>query len=301
MTRSQPDAIGVCGLGNMGLAIAERLAAARPVVGFDLDASRRDLAESRGIRTAVRLDDLASCRTIVLSLPTPPASLRTVAALSPLLAGGGLFIETSTVTPHDVTEVRTRATDDGNDVIEAAVLSGVQQMRDGAATLLVGGQPRLVEAALPVLEVIGDKILVQGDLGSGMAAKVINNAVAHAVMVVLVEAFALARATGVPAESLVALLSAEDGGLIRPLTHRIVDRVLPGDFEGGMPCEAALKDSHLALRTAERAGVPLSTLPAAHTVYERATDAGLGREDYAAIARLWAQLRPGYTPPDAPA
>ena len=138
-----------------------------------------------------------------------------------------------------------------------------------------------------------------GDVGSGMAAKVINNAVAHAVMVILVEAGAMAAATGVAQDDLANLLADPDAGLLRPLTHRFVERVLRADYEGGMPTEAARKDSTLALALAQTSGVPLFAIQGAHTVYELAVADGLGRLDYASIARLWEAWtnHPFSTPP----
>ncbi|MDY7104112.1 MAG: NAD-binding protein [Actinomycetota bacterium] len=122
-----------------------------------------------------------------------------------------------------------------------------------------------------------------------MAAKVINNAVAHAVMVVLTEAGALAAANGVDGAALAELLAEADAGLVRPLTHRYAERILTGDFDGGMPTEAAREDSVLALVLAQSGGVPLFAMQASHTVYEMAVGHGLDRLDYSSIARLWEQ------------
>ena len=78
-----------------------------------------------------------------------------------------------------------------------------------------------------------------------------------------------------------------DGGLQRPLNHRLRERVATGRYGGGMPTDAARKDSTLALELAQRHRVPLFAIQAAHTPYELAVADGLGRDDYAAIAKLW--------------
>src|SRR5438105_3603940 len=97
---------------------------------------------------------------------------------------------------------------------------------------------------------------VLGDVGAGMAMKVINNAVAHAVYVVLSEALAMAEANGIALPTFTEILSGADAGLLRPLNHRIAERVATGDFEGGMPVDAARKDSELALELAQASGLP---------------------------------------------
>jgi 3-hydroxyisobutyrate dehydrogenase len=197
------------------------------------------------------------------------------------------MVETSTVNPADMAAEQAVVAGAGAGVVDAAILSGVAPMVSGTTTLLVGGEDEHVDAAQPVLAALTPNIVRFGPLGSGMAAKVINNAVAHAVMVVLAEAGALAAATGVSGDDLVALLSGPDAGLTRPLTHRFAERVLRGDYDGGMPTDAARKDSTLALALAQDNAVPLFAVQAAHSVYELAVAEGLGRSDYAAVATLW--------------
>ncbi|MQA10563.1 MAG: NAD-binding protein [Pseudonocardiaceae bacterium] len=272
--------VGLCGLGNMGSVIAGRLSKEWPVLGFDLDETRRGAAErEHGVRLVDAARDLADADVVVFSLPTPQASLAVLTELPP----GTVVVETSTVNPADMR----RGAATGARLVDAAILSGVSQAAAGTAPLLVGGAPEDVDAVWPVLTALSEHIVRCGELGSGMAAKVINNAVAHAVMVVLAEAGAMAAATGVSRAELAGLLGGPDGGLVRPLTHRFTERVLRGDYDGGMPTEAARKDSTLALALAQDAGVPLFAVQAAHTVYELGVSEGLARLDYSAIATLW--------------
>lgn len=281
--------IALCGLGQMGLPVAGRLATAHEVLAYDVSVERRALAEAHErVTTTDRLDDLAACDTIVLCLPNPAVSRAVLGDLAGKIAQGTLVVETSTVLPHDVREWARLLAPVGARVLDAAILSGVAQMASGTATLLVGGSTIDVDAARSVLDALGGAGWSRfGDLGAGMAAKVVNNGVAHAVMVVLVEAFAMARAEGLDLADVAAVLERPDGGLVRPLTHRVMERVARGDYEGGMPLEAARKDSTLALAMAQHSGTPLFATQAAQSVYDLALAAGLGRADYAAIATLW--------------
>lgn len=286
MTTARP--VGVCGLGNMGLAVAGRLAAAGPVVGYDLERDRVDLARSaHGVVAADGLHELAGLELVVLSLPTPAASLDVVATLAGSLPAGATVVETSTVNPSDLHRCARVLEPCGIALVDAAILSGVAQTAAGTATLLLGGAAEDLDRAEPALAPWSSTRTRLGPLGAGMAAKVINNAVAHAVMVVLAEAGALAAGAGVRRDQLAELLSRPDAGLIRPLTHRFAERVLRDGFDGGMPTEAARKDSTLALALAQETGVPLFAVQAAHPVYEIAVAEGLGRLDYAAVATLW--------------
>lgn len=295
------DLIALCGLGNMGLAVASRLVEHHRVVGSDLSPERRsEAAEKYGVETVEDAGDLARASVVVLSLPSPRASAQVVEQLLPRLRPGSLIVETSTVNPQDMWAMRDACATRDVRVLDAAILSGVAQMFRGQATLLVGGDAHDVQRARPLLDVLGNRVLVLGDVGSGMAAKVINNAVAHAVMVVLAEAGAMAAATGLAAEDLANLLADPEAGLMRPLTHRFVERIMRADYAGGMPTEAARKDSTLALALAQSSGVPLFAIQGAHTVYELALGEDLDRLDYASVARLWERWtgRPLSSPPD---
>lgn len=280
--------IGLCGLGQMGLAVAGRLAAHSPVVAFDPSPERRSLADRIDNLTAVdTLEELTGLTVVVLSLPTPAISLSTCEALAALLPAGAVVIETSTTTPDAIQSCQSILGGHGLAIIDAAILSGVGQMSSGTATLLLGGDTTVIDRVTDILDAIAPRREYFGELGTGMAAKVINNGVAHAVMVVLAEAASLAAATGVDLDQLTQMLAAPDGGLMRPLTHRLTERVARGDYEGGMPLDAARKDSTLALSLAQQHRVPLFALQGAHSVYEIAMSSGLARKDYSALVTLW--------------
>mgnify|MGYP001274333632 CR=1 FL=1 len=279
--------IGLIGLGNMGGAVAERLVRAGRVIGFDLDAGRRADAAAVGVEAVDDLAALAEADVVFLSLPSPSISLKVAAQLAEIVRPGTLVVETSTVNPHDMKATAALLERHGIRSVDVAILSGVGGMRAGTSILLAGGAEADLAELDPILKVMSSAVVRFGDIGAGMAAKVINNAVAHAVMVVLVEAAALGATSGLDMPKLLDLLQDPEAGLTRPLTHRMRERVATADYSGGMPTEAARKDSVLALELAQTNGVPLFAIQGAHTAYELALAAGHARDDYAAIATLW--------------
>ena len=283
------DHVAIYGLGNMGFVQARRIAAEFPTKVFDLSEERLAAAASDFGATVITAPrDIRDCAFVVLCLPEPAASLAVLEEIGSHLRDDAIVIETSTVNPDDM---RTNAKVLGGAnarIIDASILAGVGQMAAGTATLLLGGEEALIARAAPVLDSITTKRKRFGALGAGAAAKVINNAVAHAVMVVVAEAGAMAVASDVEVDQLVELLSDSEMGLHRPLTYRFARRVAEGDYEGGMPLLAARKDSELAQGLAQKHGVPLFAIQACHTVYELGVKAGYAEEDYAAIAKLWA-------------
>jgi 3-hydroxyisobutyrate dehydrogenase len=281
--------VGIVGLGNAGSAMATALSGKMPLVGFDTNPERRHAVAHLALDWVPSLAELASrAGTVVLSLPKPDISKTVVTELVQGPTVPDLIIETSTITPQVAQELDAICRPRQVRFIDAAIASGVASMAAGKITFLVGGEPDNVARAHPVLEGMAEAIMHLGPVGTGMGAKVVVNAVAHAVMVVLIEAGAMATKLGLPMQTLVDILRRPEG-LIRPLTHRLQERIMQGNYTGGMSVSNARKDSVLALQVAQELGVPLYAIQASHTPYEIAEALGMGDLDYAALATLWEQ------------
>jgi 3-hydroxyisobutyrate dehydrogenase len=279
--------VGIVGLGNAGSAMATALAGKVPLSGFDVNPARQQIVAHLALKWVNSVAELAtSADTVVLSLPKAEISRAVVAELLSAPRVPQLIIETSTVTPSVAQELDAMCQARQVGFVDAAIASGVASMAAGKITFLVGGEPAAVSRAHAVLEPMASAIMHLGPVGTGMGAKVVVNAVLHAVMVVLIEAGAMATKLGLPLQTLVDILRREEG-LLRPLTHRVQERIMNGDYEGGMSVTNARKDSVLALTVAQEHGVPLYAIQAAHTPYEIAQSMGMGDLDYAVLAKLW--------------
>ena len=283
------DAVGVIGLGNAGGAVAGALAARVPVIGFDLDEGRREIASGLGVECVTSLEEIAARgKRVLLSLPKPEISIAVTEALAACATPPALIIETSTVTPKTAQTSHGICAAKGIAYVDAAIAGGVASMAAGKITFFLGGDAAHKALARPVLELVADGIYDLGSIGAGMGTKVVNNGVMHAVMVVLIEAFAMSNKLGVPSQTMVDILNREEG-LLRPLVHRVAERMQQGNYQGGMSVTNARKDSVLALETAQQLGVPLFATLAAHTPYEIAEARDMGDLDYASLATLWEQ------------
>lgn len=280
--------LAIIGLGNAGLAVASALLKHGPLSGFDMSEARRAMARDAGVDVVETLSDLEgkAVGALILSLPKPEASLQVTKAVAGWTGKPELLIETSTVTPDTAKRCAGICRDAGIAYVDAAIAGGVASMAAGQITFFLGGEDADKQAARPLLEKIAAGIFDLGPVGAGMGAKVVNNGVMHAVMVVLIEAFAMARKLEIPTQTLVDILNREEG-LLRPLTHRVGERMQEGNYAAGMSVTNARKDSVLALETSQQLGVPLFATLAAHTPYEIAEAKGLGDLDYAALAQLW--------------
>jgi 3-hydroxyisobutyrate dehydrogenase-like beta-hydroxyacid dehydrogenase len=281
------DAVGVIGLGNAGGAVAGALARKGSVIGFDLDEGRRAIAASLGVECVSSIEAVtARTKRIMLSLPKPAISIAVTKALTEGVNPPELIIETSTVTPQTAQTSHNICQAKGIAFVDAAIAGGVASMAAGKITFFLGGSEADKALARPILDLVADGIYDLGTIGAGMGTKVVNNGVMHALMVVLIEAFAMSNKLGVPSQTMIDILNREEG-LLRPLVHRVQERMQQGNYKGGMSVTNARKDSVLALETAQQLGVPLFATLAAHTPYEIAEARDMGDLDYASLATLW--------------
>ena len=281
------NAIAMVGLGNAGAALAHALSGKFPLSGYDVDLGRKSALENLELVWASSIESaVAEVQVVLLSLPRPEISLDVVRSVVGANTTARLVIETSTITPK-VAQAMAQicgAADIG--FVDAAIAGGVQSMAAGESTFLVGGGVEDFAAATKILERIAKRIHHLGPVGAGSGAKVVNNAVMHALMVVLIEASAMASKLEIPMQTMIEILARPDG-IMRPLEHRMKHRMLNADYAGGMSVTNARKDSMLALEMAQDLGVPLFATSAAHTPYEIAEQLGYGELDYAALAKLW--------------
>lgn len=287
---TQVKRLGIIGFGQVGQAMARVLAKSYQVSISDLSrdrAAQHPLVAGGDVTLAISAAELAaSMDVLLLCLPTPEVSQAVAAEIRDAVREGLVVLETSTVAPEDIFELQAVLEPQGARVLDTAVIGGIHALTQGQAVFLVGASEK---DAGPVPEIIGKlaaEIYYFGRLGGGMRAKLIANAVSHAVYVVLAETMAVAAAQDIPMDMLYRLL-ARESGMIRPLTHRIGERLFRGDFSGGMSTANARKDSRLFLDAAHRLGVPVFATQAAHSVFEVAAREGMSNPDYAIIATLW--------------
>jgi 3-hydroxyisobutyrate dehydrogenase-like beta-hydroxyacid dehydrogenase len=281
------NTIAMIGLGNAGAALAHALSGKFPLTGYDVNSGRQSAVEHLEITWSESLESaVAEADVVLFSLPRPDISIDVAAALAASRGRARLVIETSTITPKVARELAGICAGADIGFVDAAIAGGVQSMAAGRNTFLVGGSEEDFTRARAVLEPIAERIHHLGPVGAGSGAKVVNNAVMHAVMVVLIEAGAMASKLEIPMPTMIEILARPDG-LMRPLEHRMGERMRDENYAGGMSVANARKDSTLALETAQDLGVPMFATLAAHTPYEIAQQAGLGELDYAALAKLW--------------
>jgi 3-hydroxyisobutyrate dehydrogenase len=287
--------IGFIGLGNMGLPMAENLLkAGHAVSGFDLneDAVAR-LAAAGGTPAHSIREACADAEAVITMLPAGENVREVYLGEGGVLAAvepATLLIDSSTIDVETARQVAQTAMAQGLAMLDAPVSGGVAGAQAATLTFMVGGTGDAFAQARPLLEAMGKAIVHAGGAGNGQAAKICNNMILGASMIVVAEAFLLAEKLGLDAQKLFDISSKSSGQCWSMTSYCPVPGLVPAspanrDYKAGFTAAMMLKDLKLAQAAARatRATTPLGAGAAA--VYERFVDSGEGGVDFSGIIR----------------
>jgi len=285
------ETIAFIGLGNMGLPMATNLVkAGYRVQGYDVMQAANEAAAKAGIAIVSDAKDAVKDAGFVISM-LPSGKLVLEFYRSGILAAaapGTLFIDSSTI---DVASARTAhelAAAAGMASLETPVSGGVGGAAAGTLTFMAGGEPETFARALPVLQVMGKKIVHCGGAGAGQAAKICNNMILGISMVAVSEAFVLAEKLGLSHQALFDVASTSSGQCWSLTTYCPVPGPVPtspsnNEYKPGFAAALMLKDLLLSQDAAESVGASTALGAHAAEIYQRFVTAGQGGVDFSGI------------------
>jgi L-threonate 2-dehydrogenase len=286
--------IGIVGVGNMGLAMAERLLqAGHPVVVRDLLPEREALAVAQGATVAEHAAALAARCDVVLVVVVDGAQVREV------LFGAHGVLQASrlpatvllcpTIAPHDTEAAAQGLAAAGIACLDAPMSGGPVRARDGSMSLMLAGDPAVLARHDGLLATLAAYRLVVGTrVGDGARTKLVNNLLAAINLAGVAQALALAQQLGLDAARTLAVIECASGQSW--IGSDRMRRALDGDTRPQAHLRLLAKDSALAMAMAAAAGVAPTLGAAAAQVFRQACEDGLADADDSA---LLAWSRPG--------
>lgn len=254
--------VALLGLGHMGLPMAQNLLlAGHEVRGYDVVEGVREGAASAGVPVAASGADAAADADVVITMF--PAGRHVLDAyrdgLLAAAAPGTLFIESSTIAVDEAQEAHRLAVEAGHRSIDAPVSGGVVGAENGTLAFMVGGSEEDYAAALPLLEVMGRRIVHCGGPGLGQAAKVCNNMILAVSQIVVGEAFVLGERLGLSHEALYEVAANASGqcwalSVNCPVPGPVPTSPANREYEPGFAGSLMSKDLGLALQAIEQTG-----------------------------------------------
>ncbi len=251
--------IGVIGCGNMGGGMVGQLVAAGIDVScYDPDTDIQARIRSIGARVADTAKGLVSGQEIIiLSLPKAQVVETVMAEVAPSIDAGTIVLDTSTSTPTTSQAMAKLGKTNGFEFIDGPVSGGPAAAKAGTMTMLLAGKPAAIDRLAPVIDILTAKNVVVGGSGAGHAAKIANNMLCAANLVLVAEAVRMCEAAGVSAEGLLEGVNAGSG---RSGVSEVnfPKWVLSGTFDSGFSMGLMRKDVGLVLELAKQTGVDLN-------------------------------------------
>ncbi len=253
-------AIGFIGTGRMGGPMAARLMDAGYALSvYDTQSEATGPLVARGARLAHSPAEVASASDIVLtSLPTPDI-VKTVALGPNGISSGNrarIIIDLSTSGPGAAKLIAQEFAPRNMTLVDAPVSGGIKGAVAGTLAVMVSCPTPTYDIVEPILKNFGKLFYTGEKPGTAQTAKLANNLMAAAALVITSEAVAMGVKGGVDAKVLIDIINASSGRNSAS-EDKFPRAVLPGTFDFGFTTGLSYKDVRLCIDEAEAMGVPM--------------------------------------------
>jgi 3-hydroxyisobutyrate dehydrogenase len=201
---------------------------------------------------------------------------------------GQIFVDMSTSEPALAREIAEAATARGARAVDAPVSGGDVGAREARLSIMIGGEPEVVEALRPLWEAMGRTFVRQGGPGAGQHTKMVNQILIATGMIGVCEALLYGWRAGLDLSRV--LESVASGAAGSWSLSNYGPRIIAGNFEPGFFVEHFLKDMAIALDEARRMGLSLPGLALAQQLYLSVQAHGWGRKGTHALELALARL-----------
>jgi putative dehydrogenase len=294
MTAADNTTVGVIGLGAMGIGMARRLVQAGfSVRGHDVRPEAVAAFAAEGGNGAGSPEEAARGADLLLVMVVNAAQAAEVlfgpSGAVPVLPAGAVVILSSTVPASAVRALGERLGASGHLLLDAPVSGGVVGAESGRLTIMASGAPEAFDKASEALAAVAGKVYRLGDApGVGSTVKAVNQLLAGVHIAVAAEAMAFGTRAGADPRTLFEVIS-NSAGSSWMFANR-VPHMLDGDYTPRSAVDIFIKDLGLVLDAGRELRFPLPLAAAAHQLFLMAAAAGLGREDDAAVVKVFEQL-----------
>jgi len=294
MPESAKPRVAVIGLGSMGFGMATSLRRAGfEVTGYDVsaDAIKRFVADGgKGAETPALA---AKTADIVVSVVVNAAQTETILfganGVAETLAKDAVFISSATMDPDIARRLAKQFEATGRHYLDAPISGGAQRAAQGELTVLASGSTKACAKARPALEAMAAKLYELGEAaGQGAAFKMINQLLAGVHIAAASEAIAFAAKQGLDIRKVYEVITASAGNSW--MFENRMPHVLDGDYTPRSAVEIFVKDLGIIQDMARNAQFPVPVSAAALQMFLMTAACGMGRDDDASVARMYARV-----------
>ncbi|WP_336882938.1 NAD(P)-dependent oxidoreductase [Rhodococcus globerulus] len=287
--------VGLVGLGAMGGPIARNFVnSGQALIVRDADAAsqQRFLDSHPSAVGTTDFADFAKCDVVVLVLPTSDIVDAVVLGEGGLLSqlqAGSTIVDMGSSIPDRTQKLAGIAAEQGVRVVDAPVSGGVGRALKADLAVMAGGDADVVAEVLPLLRATGTAIIHVGPVGSGHAAKALNNLLAANGLVAAAEAMLVGRKFGIDPATLLSVINASSGR--NQATETKYEKfVLSGTFDSGFAATLMRKDIGIALDLARSQDVSTVLGDTLGKIWETAVDGLAPGADQTEVVRYLEEL-----------
>jgi putative dehydrogenase len=294
MSDSAKPRIAVIGLGSMGFGMATSLKRKGfEVTGCDVSADlvARFVADGgKGAKTpaeAAKGADIVIC--VVLNAAQTETVLSGKDGVVETLARDTVFVSSATMDPEVARRLAKQLEATGRHYLDAPISGGAQRAAQGELTILASGSQAAFAKARPALDAMAAKLYELGDAaGQGAAFKMINQLLAGVHIAAASEAITFAAKQGLDLQKVYEVITASAGNSW--MFENRMPHVIAGDYKPRSAVEIFVKDLGIVQDMARNARFPAPLASTALQMFLMASASGMGRDDDASVARLYARI-----------
>jgi len=253
--------IGFIGLGNVG----GKLSGSLLRNGVDLvvhDLSEDLVAKAVGNGAMAGGSPAAmmrDCDAVITCLPSPAASEAVLQEMLPEVGPGKIWMEMSTTDEAEVKRLGGAVIAKGGAAVDCPVSGGCHRADTGNISIYAGCERPTFERILPLLTIMGRRVLHTGEIGSASVLKVMTNYLATGHLLMLCEALSTMKAAGMDMATTYEAIKISSG---TSFVHETESQlILSGSRCVDFTMDLVLKDIGLFQEIAERNDVPLEISP----------------------------------------
>ena len=282
----------VIGLGSMGFGMADSLLrGGHNVWGFDVSAAQEESFRATGGQTGSRQDAAASA-DVVISVVVNAAQTEDVlfgeGGVANHMAAGSVFISCATVAPEIAKDFASRLAGFGVEYLDAPISGGSVKAAAGKLSVMASGSPAAFQRAEPALDAMAETVFRLGDeVGVGSAMKIVNQLLAGVHIAAAAEAVTFGVSQGIdPATTLDVITKCAGNSW---MFENRVPHIVAGDYTPHSAVDIFVKDLGIVADVAHKSKFSAPLTATALQQFVAASGAGYGREDDAAVAKIYAR------------
>ena len=256
--------IGFIGLGNVGSKLAGSLLRNKfDLTVRDLDHNLTKDFYDLGAKVASSAKELAEQVDLIITcLPSPKICAEVMEGEDGILNGlseNKIWLEMSTTDESEVKRIGKKVIEKKAIPLDGPVSGGCHRAATGNIAIFVGGERSAFDKILPVLTIMGRKVLHTGELGSASILKVITNYLASVHLVALGEAWTVAKKSNLDLSKVYKGIAVSSGNSFVHETESQV--ILNGSYNINFTMDLVLKDTSLFDQLAKKLKAPLEISP----------------------------------------